>query len=258
MVVNLEKLCTECCAHEHRSAIITSFQLSSTLKAWHIYSNFWCVLLIRRLAHSLFTHSLFTVLCLSISLSSVQSGRTSRYTIVQPMHKAIYSGFECFWRSEAQTFESQHWLFILSTVDLEHHLQTQQVVCEKDTLLSSAAVLRPCDAASWVQPRFQPLFQPFFHHSAFSYILLSRSRLLYCVSRHTSIRCHCTSLPGGRRKHSLLTVRYSTHILTYRTAQYCLGTPIGGTCSVLFQRIYQRNMLSTNSAYLSEAHILLC
>ncbi len=54
IVVNLETHCTECCADVHRSATITSFQLSSTLKAWHIYSNFWCVLLIRWLAHSLF------------------------------------------------------------------------------------------------------------------------------------------------------------------------------------------------------------
>ena len=163
---------------------------------------------------------------------------------------------------------SRHFLFVLSTVGPEHHLQTQKVVCEQHTLLSSAAVLRPCEAVNQVQLPFQPFFCHCFSHSFATISAILPPLFQPYIAFHIQIIVlylqtykYLTTLHFTARwtqQTSVLTVRYSTHILTYRTAQYCLSTLIRGTCSVLFQRIHQRNMLSTVSAYVPEAHVLLC
>lgn len=130
--------------------------------------------------------------------------------------------------SEAQVSEesAQHLLSLLSTVNLEHHLQTQQVVCGQHMPLSSAAVLRPSDADIQVQPHFQPFFRHCFSHSSASVSAVLPPLFQPFFPLFQPSFCHCFS-------HSFATVsaplfqqcfcHFSSHILLFTiTLLHCV------------------------------------
>lgn len=146
------------------------------------------------------------------------------------MHKGICSGvFGVSGALRLKHLKSRQSWSVLSTVGPEYHLQTQQVVCKQHMLLSSAAVLRP-------SVRFSHIFS---HSPAtVSAILPPQFQLFFCPCfSHSSatISAICCFPHPDKHQHTYIQ-----------------------NCSVLFKHTDQRNMLSTVSAYHSEAHILLC